>query len=41
MAMHCADEAQNFLLRSQPMMAVANWYEASGLNTMNVPMPSL
>lgn len=26
-----ADEAQNLLLRSQTMMAVANWYEASGL----------
>ncbi len=25
------DEAQNLLLRSQTMMAVANWYEASGL----------
>ena len=26
-----ADEAQNLLLRSQTMMAVTNWYEASGL----------
>lgn len=25
------DEAQNLLLRSQTMMAVANWYEASGM----------
>jgi predicted XRE-type DNA-binding protein len=25
------DEAQNLLLRSQTMMAVANWYSASGL----------
>lgn len=25
------DEAQNLLLRSQAMMAVTNWYEASGL----------
>lgn len=26
-----AEEAQNLLLRSQTMMAVATWYEASGL----------
>jgi len=26
-----AEEAQNLLLRSQTMMAVASWYEASGL----------
>jgi predicted XRE-type DNA-binding protein len=26
-----AEEAQNLLLRSQTMMAVAQWYEASGL----------
>lgn len=26
-----ADEAQNLLLRSQTMSALANWYEASGL----------
>ncbi|MHB1359527.1 MAG: helix-turn-helix domain-containing protein [Rhodocyclaceae bacterium] len=26
-----AEEAQNLLLRSQTMAAVANWYEASGL----------
>lgn len=26
-----ADEAQNLLLRSQAMSALANWYEASGL----------
>lgn len=25
------DEAQNLMLRSQTMMAVADWYEASGL----------
>lgn len=30
-----AEESQNLLLRSQTMMAVATWYEASGLTQVS------